>query len=105
MYFQPTISNWRNQSPTDTFGALVAAGQGSNTSTPIGGVPDAAGQYGRVIPFAQRATNGVETLTGIIQSISSVTYLRVAQQYATDWIRSEEHTSELQSLRHLVCRL
>src|SRR5262245_63959885 len=23
----------------------------------------------------------------------------------TDWTRSEEHTSELQSLRHLVCRL
>src|SRR5262245_64218876 len=23
----------------------------------------------------------------------------------TDWERSEEHTSELQSLRHLVCRL
>src|SRR5262245_62507290 len=22
-----------------------------------------------------------------------------------DWLRSEEHTSELQSLRHLVCRL
>src|SRR5205814_8079670 len=24
---------------------------------------------------------------------------------ALDWVRSEEHTSELQSLRHLVCRL
>src|SRR5262245_64995995 len=23
----------------------------------------------------------------------------------TNWLRSEEHTSELQSLRHLVCRL
>src|SRR5437899_3771061 len=26
-------------------------------------------------------------------------------QYATSQVRSEEHTSELQSLRHLVCRL
>src|SRR5262245_42889319 len=29
---------------------------------------------------------------------------RVGLKYGDDW-RSEEHTSELQSLRHLVCRL
>src|SRR5262245_1236513 len=28
-----------------------------------------------------------------------------ALEYGTDSLRSEEHTSELQSLRHLVCRL
>src|SRR5437899_8740561 len=28
-----------------------------------------------------------------------------ARQYVRDETRSEEHTSELQSLRHLVCRL
>src|SRR5947199_5851219 len=27
------------------------------------------------------------------------------RSHPTDWARSEEHTSELQSLRHLVCRL
>src|SRR5262245_33246888 len=30
---------------------------------------------------------------------------RAVASGAADWIRSEEHTSELQSLRHLVCRL
>src|SRR5262245_62693173 len=29
----------------------------------------------------------------------------IAPQIAVGWNRSEEHTSELQSLRHLVCRL
>src|SRR5205814_10704005 len=29
----------------------------------------------------------------------------LAAKAAKRWIRSEEHTSELQSLRHLVCRL
>jgi uncharacterized protein (TIGR03382 family) len=86
MYFQPTIRNWRSTGSQDVFGALVNGGQGSNTSTPIGGVPNAPGQYGRILPFAQRATNGVQTLTGIVQSVQGVTYLRVAQQYATDWI-------------------
>jgi uncharacterized protein (TIGR03382 family) len=86
MYFQPTINNWRNTGSQDVFGPLVNGGQGSNTSTPIGGVPNAAGQYGRIIPFAQRATNGVQTLTGMVQSVSGITYLRIAQQYATDWI-------------------
>src|SRR5262245_63685026 len=28
-----------------------------------------------------------------------------AQAFVRDYARSEEHTSELQSLRHLVCRL
>jgi MYXO-CTERM domain-containing protein len=86
MYFQPTISNWRNTGSVDVFGPLVNGGQGSNTSTPIGAVPDASGQYGRIIPFASRATNAFQTLTGFVQAVSSVTYLRVAQQYATDWI-------------------
>src|ERR1035441_6019466 len=28
-----------------------------------------------------------------------------SEAYCADFLRSEEHTSELQSLRHLVCRL
>src|SRR5437899_4206040 len=31
--------------------------------------------------------------------------LKGDQQFTFEFIRSEEHTSELQSLRHLVCRL
>jgi uncharacterized protein (TIGR03382 family) len=86
MYFQPTISNWRNTGSVDVMSPLVNGGQGSNTSTPIGAVPDAMGQFGRIIPFASRATNGVQTLTGMVQSVSGITYLRVAQQYGTDWV-------------------
>lgn len=86
MYMQPTISNWRNTGLQDVFGALVNGGQGSNTSTPPGAVPDAPGQYGRISPFASRATNGFQALTGFVQSISGTTYLRIAQQYGSDWI-------------------
>src|SRR5262245_63381761 len=43
----------------------------------------------------------------------TLTYFTTTDQVAgyrkalglTPWLRSEEHTSELQSLRHLVCRL
>src|SRR5262245_63101201 len=31
--------------------------------------------------------------------------LRAPSTLENSWLRSEEHTSELQSLRHLVCRL
>src|ERR1039458_10033021 len=31
--------------------------------------------------------------------------LDIASPFRAHWLRSEEHTSELQSLRHLVCRL
>src|SRR5258705_7621034 len=34
----------------------------------------------------------------------NLTYVKTRSAYA-EWVRSEEHTSELQSLRHLVCRL
>jgi len=84
LYMQPTVSNWRNTGLQDVFGALVNGGQGSNTSTPPGSVPNAPGQYGRVSPYASRATNSFQTLSGIVQSVSGTTYLRIAQQYATD---------------------
>src|SRR5437899_7233241 len=32
-------------------------------------------------------------------------HINSVQNYLRDFTRSEEHTSELQSLRHLVCRL
>src|ERR1035438_7229144 len=35
----------------------------------------------------------------------TLSLLRMAEKASTEAIRSEEHTSELQSLRHLVCRL
>ncbi len=86
IYAQPTISNWRNIGATDTMSPLVNGGHGSNTSTPIGAVADAANQFGRVLPYASRATNGVQTLTGFAQTFNGISYLRVAQANATDWV-------------------
>src|SRR5438045_6062788 len=39
------------------------------------------------------------------QNSSAFIHLAVLQHTSFSKIRSEEHTSELQSLRHLVCRL
>src|SRR5882724_12374560 len=50
--------------------------------------------------FAQlRAGTDIAFLNGIIH------YAIEKKRFHEDYVRSEEHTSELQSLRHLVCRL
>lgn len=85
LYAQPTISNWRATGNADTLSALVNGGEGSNTSTPVGGVPNVANQYGRILPYANRATNGTQQrLTGITETVNNIGYLRIAQAYATD---------------------
>src|SRR5438045_8110958 len=43
--------------------------------------------------------------TGIEKQCETRTWQQVVPIRAGDRLRSEEHTSELQSLRHLVCRL
>src|SRR5262245_62456386 len=45
------------------------------------------------------------TLRGVSQALILVTGHCGDEEDSVDWARSEEHTSELQSLRHLVCRL
>src|SRR5262245_11382664 len=48
----------------------------------------------------------IEAADKSIDSLHSFMLLRHGQVVAEGWwSRSEEHTSELQSLRHLVCRL
>src|ERR1035441_4211496 len=49
-------------------------------------------------PFAIDWGGACLVSPGCLPSFDSMTGSRI-------WIRSEEHTSELQSLRHLVCRL
>src|ERR1035441_2587310 len=44
-------------------------------------------------------------LSLLVSAIASVCRLHRAQHQLAETSRSEEHTSELQSLRHLVCRL
>src|SRR5438045_6993916 len=71
-----------------------------------------------VVPLQQNGKNGkqqhIKTLGGALKA-PDITITRMAPLSATSdalwkWFkdirdRSEEHTSELQSLRHLVCRL
>src|SRR5437899_6258356 len=45
-----------------------------------------------------------ETLTGKIREVLAASPF-YGEGHRKVWARSEEHTSELQSLRHLVCRL
>src|SRR3712207_7066590 len=61
--------------------SLVGCGGGQSASGPQGGAPD------------RRAFEG-ETLTLVLK-----------EGYEIEAIRSEEHTSELQSRQYLVCRL
>src|SRR5258705_1438436 len=56
-----------------------------------------------VRPLANRATVYSVDLPGFGESAKPRTHYRLGGRRSTR--RSEEHTSELQSLRHLVCRL
>src|ERR1035438_10580635 len=45
------------------------------------------------------------TLSHHLEKLKSEDLVKVRREGTFLWYRSEEHTSELQSLRHLVCRL
>src|SRR5262245_63885174 len=59
--------------------------------------------YRRVIELAGKIPGGGERLCPENPDILAQLHLAVQDELAVS--RSEEHTSELQSLRHLVCRL
>src|SRR5437899_5347730 len=64
-------------------------------------LPIYAGMYGII-----RETHLAESLAGVlVAGASARTYPAIVYGYSGIVNRSEEHTSELQSLRHLVCRL
>src|SRR2546425_4278492 len=44
-------------------------------------------------------------LERVIMAVEGITDIRQLYLSDLDWLRSEEHTSELQSLAYLVCRL
>src|SRR5437899_9434188 len=64
------------------------------------------GPVATVIPV-KSVDEAVEIANGTMYGLSSAIYTRDINKAfrAIRDIRSEEHTSELQSLRHLVCRL
>src|SRR5205814_4984454 len=60
-----------------------------------------------VLEFGARAATSSDAVQGADVVILSIPFARIptlANLLASE-VRSEEHTSELQSLRHLVCRL
>jgi hypothetical protein len=95
MIFQPTVSLW---APTDTLVPFTTA-FGSNTSTPSGAVTDAAGQYGRITPFAAVSNSSAQRLFGHVHINGSggapagSNFLRVAQAQVTSWIGGAGNTS------------
>src|ERR1035441_9952655 len=55
--------------------------------------------------FMQTDVPQVTELAWILSTVAPMGLLERAHSYKDKLARSEEHTSELQSLRHLVCRL
>src|SRR5205814_2994534 len=60
-------------------------------------------EFSLIIPYV-RFTRETMEHESLVLDTSVVIDGRIADLCATGFIRSEEHTSELQSLRHLVCR-
>src|ERR1035438_1175925 len=58
------------------------------------------------LQFSQKVRTGeLSPLVGVEDLRLAVPFQRLLQRFDAEARRSEEHTSELQSLRHLVCRL
>src|SRR5258705_398123 len=76
----------------------------SSSPHPVQAIPQPAPHgYFRNVPLPTHGQVSIAT-----SPVRITTYRRLCclyQQEAQQRIRSEEHTSELQSLRHLVCRL
>src|ERR1039458_3421656 len=120
----PTHSTWQEAGSRESLFPVAHGCEMAPTSLPSSGLLDKIGESLGL----RRVTVEVVTSGGLDQSDSGVECrkcLLVVQQHfehsvaiflnlvrcerwhlgTTDRIRSEEHTSELQSLRHLVCRL
>src|SRR5258705_10706185 len=54
---------------------------------------------------AIKMSNYLRWGTGLDARLSELAIIIAGRHWTSDYIRSEEHTSELQSLRHLVCRI
>src|SRR5262245_58640964 len=97
----------------DTFGpALTGATATGGAPGPLpgggvagGGTAAAAptGVPGRILSVSRRISSTF--LTSVSQNLLLASFLTDTLEVFETPPRSEEHTSELQSLRHLVCRL
>lgn len=82
---QPVMSGWDGVGGGNAADTLLAfADTGSNTTTPPGGVIDAPGQYGRILPFAAPNVTTTNRLRGHLSGST----MRVAQNGTTNAIGS-----------------
>src|SRR5205814_8209964 len=88
--------------PTRRSSDLDADAVAANQATTIGSyeAEGSAARSLRIVGAVAIAAGGVLVLGGVIRYA-----LRAKRGRRTPGLRSEEHTSELQSLRQLVCRL
>src|SRR5437899_2722286 len=82
---RPLITACSRRSPVRSNSAVLAVPLGNGEHGLALGEAGRAHHDGLAVLHLQQRRRGVDVLTGVV--------------------RSEEHTSELQSLRHLVCRL
>ncbi len=95
LVFQPVVSNWTG---ADVLYPFANGGAGSNQSTPLGVVPDAPGQYGRISPFGRTALSTATAIIGHVHGNGSGgapagSWLRIAQRQATSWIGGTGNTT------------
>lgn len=84
--FQPTLSNWASSDVLQPFRSWGV----STIPTPPGGQPSGvdadSGEYGRINPYAFAGIASSNALRGHTNLVSGVSYLRVAQASATNWV-------------------
>jgi len=94
LVFQPTVSNFGiapGGARADAALAFHNGGMGGNTSTPIGTVADAPGQYGRMTPWGRTATLSATAHTAFVHNAGTGgapagRWLRISQRNATNWV-------------------
>lgn len=79
--YQPTFDGWDTVGSGSSIDRLLPfADVGSNTTTPIGGVTDESGAFGRILPFAAPNITTTNRLRGHFEG----TRLRIAQNTITN---------------------
>src|SRR5262245_24677475 len=98
---QTPVPKWRTQIGAGYSGPSVSGGKVYLTDRLLAG-----GASNPSDPFSPTLTKGVERVLCLNEADGKVLWKHEYEcPYNISYPRSEEHTSELQSLRHLVCRL
>src|ERR1035441_8930887 len=94
--------DWRGPSSSSTIKRVPRGRVGAIRR--LGGKKASDGRESGIVTYSYRATGKVRAGLEFCPTPIEVPH-PVPGRRPTIWVRSEEHTSDLQSLRHLVCRL